>query len=179
MEREQLLDQIDFAQARIEEIEHVVINANPTEKGFKELIESYNKCIDRYDELITREEHFDDETLESRKLDIEEMKVKVETEKLEIEKKRIAALSYTESEKLEFERQKFDKEVGAAKWKDPVDIALRVGELGIKVAVPIIGIVGTMAVAKLAYINDAELKLCNGRIFASAKELIKLTTTKV
>lgn len=150
MEREQLLDQIDFAQARIEEIERVLINANPTEKGFKELVESYNKWIDRYDELITREEHFDDEALESRKLDIEEMKVKVETEKLEIEKKRI-----------------------------PVDIALRVGELGIKVAVPIIGIVGTMAVAKLAYINDAELNLCNGRIFASAKELIKLTTTKV
>ena len=45
MEREQLLDQIDFAQARIEEIEKVVINANPTEKGFKELVESYNKWI--------------------------------------------------------------------------------------------------------------------------------------
>ena len=184
-----LLDQIDFAQARIEEIEKQVINTNPEQKGYKELVDSYNKWIDRYDNLM--------EKLETGDVDIEYEKLKLEQAKLDFEKEKFRSQhelecakrdiqEELETDKLNLERDKFSaeqmirlKESRRAAVRGPVDVSLKLLETGAKVAVPLIGLAGTMAVASLAYTNDSELKLCNGRIFASAKELLKISTTKL
>jgi hypothetical protein len=67
----------------------------------------------------------------------------------------------------------------AEKRKDAIDLGLRVAELGCKVAIPIIGVTTTLALAKLSYIQDSNMVLCNGRIFPMAKDVIKLATTKL
>lgn len=172
MDRDELLNQIDFAQARIEETERLIINFNPAEKGFKELVDSYNKWIDRYNEFMTQLDNFDKEDIEVQKLNLERYKIAVQ-EAIDKEKMDI------DRAKLAFDQDKFEHDAKQEKWKEPVDIGLKAVELGVRVAVPIIGIAGTMALASLAYTNDAELKLCNGRIFASAKEVLKLCTSRV
>lgn len=67
----------------------------------------------------------------------------------------------------------------AEKRKDAIDLGLRVAELACKVAVPVIGVTTTLALAKLSYIQDSNMVLCNGRIFPMAKDVIKLATTKI
>lgn len=174
MDESVLLDQLDFTQARIEEIEKQVINYNPDQKGYKELVDSYNKWIDRYNTLMDKVEHFDDVDIEERKLAFEMEKFKVQQE-LEQDKLNL------ETVKAQLEREKFAYSVESDKIgpKDIVDTSLKVGELGVKVAVPVIGLIGTVALAKIAYTNDLDLKLCNGRIWPSAKEMLKIATGKI
>lgn len=147
MEREILLDQIDFVQARIEEIDKKVINWKPEDKGYKELVDSYNKWIDRYNDLLDKLEHIND-------IDID-------------------------VEKLKLEREKFIHDIEEQKRKEPIELIFRSADLGVKILAPILAITGTVAVAKLAYLNDTDLKLCNGRIFGQTRDLIKLATMKV
>lgn len=71
------------------------------------------------------------------------------------------------------------EEESKAKKKDTIDLGLRVAELGCKVAVPVIGVVTTVALAKLAYMQDGNMVLCNGRIFPMAKDVIKMATVKI
>lgn len=197
MDREILVDQIDFAQARIEEIERLVLNVNPDQKGYKELADSYNKWIDRLDNLTDKLEHIDDIDieaekiqLEQRRLDIEERKIEtqktLEARKIDNEKVKIQVQEELENDKLNLEREKFAadqmniaKEHKHAMWKEPVDIGLKVLDLGVKVAVPIIGITGAAALAVLSYENNQELKLCDGRIFTGARDVLKLATGKI
>lgn len=179
MDRTVLLNQIDFVQARIEEMDKLVINGNPAEKGFKEIMDNYNKWTDRYNELMVQLEKLDKEDLEKERLNLERDKFEFqkasEVDKNEIEKLKVSIQEELEQDKLNLERDRFAYEVKKSRLDKALDVGLKVGELGVRVAVPIIGVCGTIAVAKLSYINDAELKLCNGRIFAGAKEIIKLT----
>lgn len=172
MDKQFLLDQLDYVQARIEEIDEQVINNNPTEKGYKELIDSYNKWVDRYDALLEKIEHFDDEDLEKRKLDIESDKntvlYDVESRKIELDR-----------ERLLFEKEKFQHEIQTQKIEKTTDIIFRSGDLLVRGMVPLIGLAGVIYVANLAYMNDEQLKLCNGRIAGGVKDALKIMTMKV
>lgn len=172
MDKAVLLDQIDFTQARIEEIEKQVLNYDPDKKAYSELMTSYNKWIDRYNTLMDKLEHFDDISVEAVKLNLERDKMTIQ-EQLEQDKLNL------ESEKLRFEREKFAKEIEDQKRKAPVDIIFKSAELGVKVLVPVCGLVGTIGLAKLAYMNDLNLQLCNGTVRSCAKDLLKIATTKV
>lgn len=63
--------------------------------------------------------------------------------------------------------------------KDKTDLTLRYLELGCKVAVPILTVLTTVAIAKLSYASDADLKLCNGRIMGLSKDLIRTIGAKI
>lgn len=165
MDKAILLDQIDYVQARIEEIDNKVINWKPEDKGYKELVDSYNKWIDRYDDLLDKLEHIDDFDVERERLTIQET---IEQDKINLEQ-----------DKLRFEREKFTKDIEDQKKKETVEIIFRSADLGVKVLVPTLAIAGTWAVAKLSYMNDAELKLCNGRVAGNVKELLRIATMKV
>ena len=172
MDKAILLDQIDYVQARIEEIDNKVINWKPEDKGYKELVDSYNKWIDRYDDLLDKLEHIDD-------FDVEREKIKLESERLTIQETIEQDKINLEQDKLRFEREKFTKDIEDQKKKETVEIIFRSADLGVKVLVPTLAIAGTWAVAKLSYMNDAELKLCNGRVAGNVKELLRIATMKV
>lgn len=176
MNEEFLKNQIDYVQARIEEMDDKVINTDPSEKEFKGLIDNYNKWTDQYMILLDRLEHINDENLEREKLDLE--KIKVENQfKLEMEK--LNRTEELEQDKLNLDRDKFAYEVKKNRWEKPVDIILKVGDIGARVAVPLIGMSVTTALATLAYMNDSELKLCNGRIQKQAETVLRIMTSKV
>ena len=168
MDRDELKNQIDYVQARIEEIDKKIINSEPDQKGYKELVDSYNKWIDRYDEMIDRFEHFDDVDIERKKLELEEEKI---TSLQQIEQDKVNL----EQERLRLEREKFAYETTEAKNKELIDTILRSADLGVKILVPLIGLKGTLTIARLAYTSDLDLKLCNGRIWG----LLKLGSMKV
>lgn len=168
MDVEILKDQIDFAQARIEEIEKQVINTEPDAKGYKELVEGYNKWIDRYNDLLNQLEHFNDVDIDRENLELEKEKLQIEQDKINLE-----------AERIRLDREKFAHDVEATKKHEAVDVIFRSAELGVKVAVPLIALAGTIAIAKLAYVNDTDMKLCDGRVFAGAKDLIRLATMKI
>ena len=63
--------------------------------------------------------------------------------------------------------------------KDKADLTLKWVELGCKVAVPILTVLTTVAIAKLSYASDADLKLCNGRIMGLSKDLIRTIGARV
>lgn len=132
MDKDTLMEQIEFARARIEELERKIECSDPEEKGYTGLIEGYIKWTDRYNTLVDK---------------------------------------FNSIEDVE-EKDKLSK-------KELIDVILRSAELGAKIIVPVIMLVGTVAVAKLAYANDADLKLCNGRIFGSVREVLKLATMKL
>lgn len=170
MDKAVLLDQIDFVQARIEDVDKKVINCEADEKRYQFLLEAYNKWVDRYNELMDKLEEIDDEN----KVDIEMEKIQVEKLKIASQKEIEQSKINLDAEKLNLDREKFYHEVRMEKRKEPIDIIFRSADLGVKVLVPVLGITATMAVAGLAYVNDAELKLCNGRIFAQAREVLKV-----
>lgn len=172
MNREILLDQIDFVQARIEEIDSKVINWKPEDKGYKELLDSYNKWIDRYDVLLDRLEHIDD-------LDVERERNNLDRDKLTIQETIEQDKIELEKEQLRLDREKFAYDIENQKKKEVVEIIFRSADLGVKVLIPTLAIAGTWAVAKLSYMNDAELKLCNGRVAGNVKELLKIATMKI
>ena len=134
MDKDTLMNQIEFAWARIEELEGTLEHADPEGKGYNGLIDAYVKWVDRYNNLVEKL---------NRMEDVEE-----------------------------------DKEDKLSK-KEIIDVILRSAELGAKVLIPVVGLVGTVAIAKLAYANDADLKLCNGRIFGSVREVLKLATMRL
>lgn len=172
MNIEELRNHIDFIQARIEETERLVINANPSDKGYKELVDSYNKYIDRYNELMTQLEHFDDVDIDKAKLDFEIERFKTEEE---IERDKIDL----DRERLRLDREKFAYDVEHQKSRELLSDILEVAEVTGKILVPIAGLTGVIYVANLAYMNDSKLELCNGRVIGGVKDLLKIITLKV
>ena len=164
MDKQFLSDQLDYVQARIEEIDEKVINNNPSDKGYKELIDSYNKWVDRYNELLIKIETIDDEDLDKRKLDIESDKntILYEIEQRKIDLKR---------EKFLFDREKFQNEVQTQKFDRTADIVFKTLDIGTKVSVPIIGGYFAMKLAILAYTKNGELELRDGTIWSLIKQI--------
>lgn len=161
MTRDELKNQIDYFQARIEELDKKIINGAPSEKGYKEMADAYNKFVDQYISLLDRLEHFDDADLEYEKLQIEQDKINVE------------------SERIRLDREKFAHEIEVQKKQEVVDIVFRAGDLGAKLLVPALGSAAVIYVANLAYMNDSKLELCNGRIIGGVKDLLKIMTMRV
>ena len=172
MDRKKLEDHIDFVQARIEEVDKRIINLNPDDKGYKESVDSYNKWIDRYHELLEKLEHLDDVDVEVRKLELEEEKQKA-MEQIEQDKLNLA------QEQLRLDREKFAHDVQDQKDKEIIEVVLRSADIGVKVLVPTLTLAGMISLAKFAYMNDEELKLCNGRIWIGPKELLKMLNLKI
>ena len=133
---------------------------------------SYNKWIDRYNTLMDKLEHFDDISIDEEKLKLEREKIAIQQE-LEQDKLNLGI------EQLRFERERFTKEIEDQKRKATSDVIFKSAELGVKVLVPVCGLVGTIGLAKLAYMNDLNLRLCNGTVRSCAKDLLKIATTKV
>lgn len=153
MEIKDLKNQVDWLQARIEEMDKLVINGNPSEKGYKETIDAYNKFVDRYCELVTRLEHFDDDDLEKVKLELEQDKLNLDMEKLRLD------------------REKFAYEVSQKKTDDVVNIVFRSADVGAKIAVPVISGYFAMKLAILAYTKNGDLELRDGTIWSLMKQL--------
>ena len=165
MDKEILLDQLDWVQARIEEVERQVLNYPSDGKGYKELVEGYNKLVDRYDKLLDDVEHFDDESIEEKQLRVQ---TEIENNKINLE-----------TEKLRLDREKFAYDTQNAPRKEIEDVIFRTVDIATRLAVPVIGFMGIRYVANLSYMNDAELKLCNGRIAGGVKDMLKVLTMKV
>jgi len=72
-----------------------------------------------------------------------------------------------------------DEKEKQAKKEKALDLWLRVAELGCKVAIPVMGIAASLALGKLAYVQDTNMVLCNGRIFPMAKDVVKMATVKI
>lgn len=172
MDIEYLKNQLDWIQARMEEMDKLIINLDPDKKGYEEALKSLNKLTDRYDELLDRIEHFGDPDIEAEKLKLEADKLKVNEE---IEQNKINL----DSEKVRLDREKFAFDVEQAKKNDVIDIIFRTGELSAKIMIPIIGFMGVRYVANLSYMNDEEMKLCNGRIAGGVKDMLKIMTMKL
>lgn len=179
MDLETLKNQIDYVQARIEEIDKQIINTNPSDKGYKELIDSYNKWIDRYNDLIEKLAHFGEDSEEKIKNDLERDKINLERSKIVTNNELEVDKINLESEKIRLEREKFAHEVECQNLNQKLDIIFRTADVGTKILVPTMGLIGVVYVAKLAYMNDAELKLCNGRIFGGVKDILRILTTKL
>lgn len=80
---------------------------------------------------------------------------------------------------LDSELEDKEEEREYRRKKDKADLTLRYVELGCKIAIPILTVMTTVALAKLSYANDADLKLCNGRIMGLSKDLIRTIGAKV
>lgn len=177
--KDKLLDNIDYVQARIEELDDIIIQARQTDKGYKEVIDVYNKWTDQYRELMTKLEHFDDADIEKEKLELEKMRLNLERDKQTIMQQIEQDKINVETEKLRLDREKFACEIEVRKRDEIKDIIFEAAEIGIKLAVPLIAVVGTIGVAKLSYMNEEEFKLCNGRVYGEVKDLLKIVTMKV
>ena len=186
MDIEILKNQLDWVQARMEDMDQVVINYDVKDKGYEEALKNLNKLTDRYDELLDRIEHFDDVNVDAEKVKLEAEKLKLEADKLTLEKSRIESNQELEqdkinleTEKLRLEREKFASDVEQAKKKETIDIIFKTSDVIVKLAVPILGFAGVRYVANLSYMNDEQMKLCNGRIAGGVKDMLKIMTMKV
>ena len=164
---ERINNHLNFVQSRIEALEKQVLNCNPDMKGYKETVESYNKWQEKYDELENRLEHLNDVDVDLEKLNIERMKLE-RTEEIEQDKLNLA------QEQLRLDREKFVYETEAHKREEFISNLFRTLELGGKIAIPVIGMGAAVKLAKISYINDLDMKLCNGNVRGAAKELLKM-----
>lgn len=161
MDEQFLRDQIDWVQARIEEMDTLVINTNPADKGSKELLDCYNKLVDRYGELTDELKHLND-------VDIEEARLELEQDKINLDE-----------ERLRLDREKFAYEVEHGKDRELIGDIFEAIELTSKIAVPVLSLTAVVYVANLAYMNDSKLELCNGRVIGGVKDLLKIMTMRV
>ena len=150
MDKQTILDQITFVESRIKELEKEILQGASDEKGRKELIEGYNKWVDRFNELIDKLNNLGQPDLETETLRLEQ-------------------------ERLEFEKQKFEKEQKDLHRQEVEKMIFDGLELTVKIAVPVLTIGGALALAKLAYAKDSDLELCNGRIWG----LLRFVTPKL
>lgn len=167
-----LKNQLDYVQARIEEIDEKVINGNQGDKGYKEVIDSYNKWVDQYNVLLEKIDHVNDIDIDIAKLELDKERLQIEQE-IEQEKNNLKA------EEIRLEREKFAYDVEHQKKQDTVNEIFEVLEITGKLLVPIAGLTGVIYVANLAYMNDSKLELCNGRIMGGVKDLLKIMAMKV
>lgn len=200
MDKEQLMDQLDYAQARIEELDDILINAKQTDKGYKEVIDVYNKWTDTYNDISTKIEHFDDPALDERKLEIEEnrlqLTLEIENLKAELERDRQKltleiegmrsnlerdhqTIMYeiekdkinNEKERIQLDREKFAHDIEVQRRNEIEDIIFKTLDIGTKVSVPIIGGYFAMKLAILAYTKNGELELRDGTIWSLIKQI--------
>ena len=185
MDKEYLMNQIDYVQARAEELDKLILDASANNKGYKEAIDSYNKWVDRYSVLTDALLHFDDVNIEQAKLDFEKEKLKVEqqieTNKLNAEKEKQTLMQEieqdkinVETEKIRLEREKFANDVKVQLRSEIEQDIFETAELAVKIGVPVAVILAVVGVAKLSYTKEAELELCNGRVFGGIKDLLSL-----
>ena len=196
MDKEYLKDQIDYAQARIEELDKLLLNTESSTKGYKESIDAYNKWVDRHGELMSLLIHFDDIDIDKAKLDLEKEKLKVqqqiesdkqssmkeiEQNKLDLERERQAIMQEleqdkinVETERLRLERERFAHDVQVQKRAEIEQAIYEVLELSVKIGVPVAVILAIVGVSKLAYVKEAQLELCNGRVYGGIKDLLSL-----
>lgn len=154
MEKDILLDQIEFVSNNINCVKEEMKKYPADKKGYKELIDSFNSLITRYNELCDKLDNFELGDIETRTLELEHRK-------------------------LELERDKFQYETTVQNWKDIADLILRGLDVAVKISVPCIAIAGSYGLAKLSFMKADELALCDGRIFTSAKDVLKIATTKL
>ena len=164
---ERISKHLSFVQSRIEAIEEQILNYSPDQKGYKELVESYNKWQEKSDELEDKLEHLDDVDIELEKLNIERLKLE-RTEEIEQDKLNLA------QEQLRLDREKFVYETEAHKKEELISNVFKTLEVGGKIALPLIGMGAAVKLAKISYINDLDMKLCNGNVRGAAKELLKM-----
>lgn len=185
MDKEYLKDQIDYAQARIEELDKLLLNTESSTKGYKESIDAYNKWVDRHGELMSLLIHFDDIDIDKAKLDFEKEKLKVqqqiESDKLDLERERQGIMQEleqdkinVETERLKLERERFAHDVQVQKRAEIEQAIYEVLELSVKIGVPVAVILAIVGVSKLAYVKEAQLELCNGRVYGGIKDLLSL-----
>lgn len=167
MDIENLRNQLDYAQARIEELDKIIINAEQTTKGYKEVIDVYNKWTDTYNDILSKIEHFNDVSLDEQKLELEKEKLNIEKSKIEIEQDKIN----NETERIRLEREKFANEIEMQKRNEIEDIIFKTLDIGTKVSVPVIGGYFAMKLAVLAYTKNGELELRDGTIWALIRQL--------
>ena len=74
---------------------------------------------------------------------------------------------------------KADAKEAEAKKEKRIDLIFRSLDLVCKIAVPILCISASVGVAKLSYVQDSQMQLCNGRVMGSAKDLMNLAKMKV
>lgn len=178
MDKEKLNDQLDYAQARIEELDKIIINAEQTTKGYKEVIEVYNKWTDTYNDILSKIEHVDDPNLDELKYELEKEKLDVEKAKVNLERDKQTIMQEieqdkinNEAERIRLDREKFAHEVGVQTRNEIEDIIFKTLDIGTKVSVPIIGGYFAMKLAILAYTKNGELELRDGTIWALIKQL--------
>lgn len=165
MDRQLLQDALDFAGTRIEELEETVKKADASAKGYKELTEAYNKWTDRYNEIYCQLNELD--------------KVDIEYETLKFEQEKHRETLKMEQDKLRFEQEKFEYEKSTKGKDDLANYIITGVEIGAKVLVPVLMLIGTTALGKLAYAKDLDLSLCNGRVWNEGTSLMKLATMKI
>lgn len=154
MDRQLLQDELDFAGTRIEELEGEVKNTDASAKGYKELTEAYNKWTDRYNEIYSQLNELD--------------KVDIEYETLKFEQ-----------EKFKFEKEKFEYEKSTKHKDDLAKYIITGAEIGARILVPALMLMGSIGIAKLSYAKDLDLSLCNGRVWGTKPDLMKLATMKI
>ena len=83
--------------------------------------------------------------------------------------------NFEKNQQLEEVRFKEAEERKVKDEKDKkFDKTMRVLELSAKVAIPAIAVITSVALAKLSFAEESDLKICNGRIFSFGKDLVKL-----
>ena len=172
MDKQLLMDQLDFATERIEELEGVIKSTDPSAKGYKELADSYNKWQDRYDDIYCKLNELD-------KVDVEAENLKLEQERLQFDIDKLNCESELERKKLQFEIKKFNYETEAKKKDDLVNIIFRGAEVVVKLIVPLAGVAATVGLGKLAYVQDSNMGLCDGRVWGQTKDVIKFASMKL
>lgn len=60
-----------------------------------------------------------------------------------------------------------------------VDIIFRSADLAVKIAVPLISVAAGIALAKLSYVQDANMVLKNGNVMVNARDVVQLAKLKV
>ena len=129
---EVLKARLNDVEDRVSRLEVMIDEANPTDKGYTDLVTAFNKWSDIY------------------------MKLEEDVERLELQD--------------ELEDRVKEKRI---------DLALKCAEIVCKTAIPLIAIGASIGVAKLSYTQDAQLKLRNGNVMASARDLMQMARLKV
>lgn len=126
---------------------------NEQMEDLRKTISAYDPTDKGYSELVTAYHRWFDKYIElSEQLENFDKNKELEKVKFEI----------AEEKRVQDEKdKKFDK-------------TMRILELSARVAIPALAVVASVALAKLSFAEESDLKICNGRIFSFGKDLVKL-----
>lgn len=122
-------------------------------EDLRKTISAYDPTDKGYSDLVNAHLHWVNRYLELNE-QLENFEKNQELEKVKFE---IAEEKRVQDEK----DKKFDK-------------TMRILELSAKVAIPTLAVAASVALAKLSFAEESDLKICNGRIFSFGKDLVKL-----